>query len=200
MDSNQALVACRERLINGDKNIALSNVGHVASQQKYLLTILLYLNSDPSYKNKKIGLVSFDLQVGLYKNYFNDYFPRDERSLVISNRMNSHFIDWNLMIQKNIPTEFIEEYDLLLWDLPDLNFINSNSAALERFFKVFDSMLIVSLRPSGINDREYFKRIHNFYSNHGLRLPNSITGSDASSTKVPGKTRMTDAIRRIMGV
>lgn len=197
MNSNQALTAWKERIENGDKNIALSNVGHVASQQKYMLAILSYLRTDSVYKNKKIGLVSFDLNIGLYNDYRNDYFLNDDRTLIVPNKLGSHFISWNILISRNIPVEFINEYDLLLWDLPDLNFININSHSLERFFLGFDSMLIVSLRPNGIGESDYIRRIHNFYNNHGLKLPDAIINPTSSVVK---SGTITDRFRSIIGI
>jgi len=196
VNSNQAFKSWKERIEKGDRNIALSNVGHVASQQKYLLAILSHLSADPIYKNKKIGLVSFDLRIGLYNDYRNDYFPNDDRSLFVPNKLGSHFINWNILIARNIPIEFINDYDLLLWDLPDLNFININSHSLERFFSEFDSMLIVSLRPNGIGEADYIKRIHNFYNNHGLKLPNNMINPTRSTVK---SEKMSDLIRRLIG-
>lgn len=197
MESNQALQAWKLRIDKGDRNIALSNVGHINSQQKYLLAILTYLGQVSNFKKKKVGLVSFDLKIGLYKDYFDKNYSPSMEGMSVPSVMGTHFIDWNFLIQKKIPAEMLDDFDLLLWDLPDLNFININSHGLERFFKEFDSMLIVSMRPNGIGNDEFIKRIHTFYQNHGLLLPKLIV---SSSTEEVRTIKKTDKIRSLLGL
>lgn len=199
---NYALSTLKERVERGDRNIAISNVGHVAFQQKYLLSILSFLKNESEFKNKKIGLVSFNLQFGLYKNYVLDrdafvdsYFTKDDNAWIVQNKMGSHFIDWSYMIHTSL-SDKISDYDLLLWDLPDLNFINTNSRHLEFFFKTFDSLIIVSLMPNGVEKDEHMKRIYDFYRNHGLKLPDFIADKQGLALK---ERKITDTIRRIVG-
>ncbi|MDO9182285.1 MAG: hypothetical protein Q7U04_07740 [Bacteriovorax sp.] len=203
MEANQAYINWKERVLSGDKNIAISNVGHVASQQKYLVTILADLGNDPDFKNVKICLVSFNLQFGLYKDYvsnykefINNYFPENTGLVVVPNKMGSHFIDWNNLLLTQESNDKIAEYDLIFWDLPDLNFINLKSQLLLPYFKLFNSLLIVSLRPNGIDGNEYYKRISSFYNSHGLNLPTLI--SDHKNTVVKSR-RMSDLIRKVVG-
>lgn len=197
MDKNQALLAWQNRINLGDRNIALSNVGYPACQQKYLMAILGYLRSKAEFQGKRIGLVSFDLQSGIYKNYHSNLLSKNALALSAVNSLGSDFINWHTLMERNVPTDFLDEYDLLLWDLPDLNFLNNHSEKLINYFKVFDSMLIVSHRPNGINDRDYIKRIEDFYNNHGLPLPRLVESESGFGTK---SFKMVEVLKNLTGL
>ena len=169
MFSNKVFDFWKMRVASGDKNIALSNIGHIALQQKYILLLLSFLRDSEEFRGKKVAMVSFSFEQGLYRDFIEPSFlPEIRRTMLIPNQTGSAFINWDVLIYKNIPAEFLESYDLILWDLPDLNFININSHSLQRFFREFHSMLILTNRPNRIDSKEYINRIYNFYSGHGL--------------------------------
>lgn len=197
MDAQDIFNLWLKRITEGDRHLAVSNVGHVGLQQKYVLLFLSFIKQHKDFSGKKIGVVSFHIEQGLYKEYFSNYSSMNNDFKVI-NTISGDFINWQYMIYKNVPNEMLEGYDLLLWDLPDLNFINVNSQALKRFFVMFDCMFILSTRQKGIDNIEHVDRINRYYSNHGLKLPKLI--SEEKEGEVVRPKKITDVLRRIAGL
>lgn len=197
MSRNAIVELWSKRIEAGDRNIAVSNVGYASLQQKYILLFLSYMQLRIDFQNKKIGVVSFHLTEGVYAEHSERYFIRSlESAMTVPNNTGADFVDWKYLLHQNIPVEFLE-YDTLLWDLPDLNFINSHSQQLKRFFELYDSMVILSSRPKGVDNVEHVKRISRFYDNHGLKLPKLLS---SESTQETTQQKLSGMLRKVVGL
>lgn len=150
------------------KHVAICNIGHVALQQKYILLGLNFFKESSRTTHKKIAVVSFDFSHGIYKDFVKVHNPH---FLQVPNSTGYDFLSWTFLLENDIPESFFENYDLVIWDLPDLNFIQSKSQRMERYFSMFKVMDIVSLPQNGTDESNQINRINNYFNCHGFKFP-----------------------------
>jgi len=171
-----------EKSLNNERvNIALTNMGHVTLQQKTIIVILSYLSQSSKHQGKKTGLITFHSSTGLYQNHFRGPHKKDQ--LISICYLGHDIINWSVLLGLSLEErkDFLDRYSFIFWDLPDMNFINSNIEYLKSFFKLFNRLFIVSSKPTGLSNREFISVIHNFYNSHGLKLPQLISFSERTS-------------------
>ncbi len=182
----------KQNLEKQAKQIAICNVGHVGLQQKYILLVLHILKNELDFKNKKIAVISFNFHQGVFKDLVKEIKPQ---FLQIPNQTGADFLNWNYLLNHNIPEDYFDGYDLVIWDLPDLNFIGHNSSAMEKYFSLFDAMDIVALPSNGGDEINHIKRINNYFNTHGFKLPNLAE----NISKVDSKRNFMSLIKKVAG-
>jgi len=166
----------------GVKSFAISSTGYQDSQQKSILGLASFFD----HKTKiKIGIISDNLFDGTFKDLlmaseledviigekipalkiysFYDHFEFLDLKQVVD-LVNDHSIAY----YDEVLDKLIENYDIIFWDVPELQKIQKNS---EKFFPIimkFESLsIIVSQRSSSAKDIEEIK---NFFLGYGINL------------------------------
>lgn len=189
---------------NGLKNFAFTSTNFIHSQQKTILGLACFF--DHFQDNLKIGIVSRDLKEGVFSEIINE-----SRSLVrqIPHLPNTNFfyfqfyhhfefIDYNELIEtgKSLPVQAEYEsaldyllscYDVVFWDVPEMNNIVKHKAQFFPIAMKFDSLTIVAMKRN--NQTKELDDIKNFFQNYGINLKGLIFDNEIKSNKEPSVTK-----------
>ena len=166
------------------KNFAFSSHGLVEAQQKTILGIASFFNY---HEDVRTLIVSSDLRKGLFSNLINQekiipvLISQEEEHPMYCYGHNDHFdfLDFNELIKINkklrneilyeeLIRKILEQYDMVLWDTPNIERINQEN---EIFFPVsmkFESItLIVKESESQFNQ---ILEIKSFFQKYGLKI------------------------------
>jgi hypothetical protein len=181
-----------ENFQKGEKSVAFSSTNYRSSQEKSVLLAVDYFNK--KYPSLKIAVVSFKLDHGLFKEYLG-MLGKDLSDTIVVSR-NFSLIDWNPSLKMD-PLDIVDEYDMIFWDLPDLDFIQKNSEDLSRFFETMDALYIVSIRFEKFDEEHFKKTIYNYYLDHGLDIKMIIPWR-LGSKKRPAKKSLLEKIKALL--
>jgi hypothetical protein len=175
-----------ENFQNGEKSIAFNSTNYRSSQEKCLLLAADYFNK--KYPSLKLAIVSFQFRSGILREYLNQAKVESVIEQVKLSK-NLTLINWESCLQRD-PLDIIDEFDLVLWDLPEVEFLQKQSELLTRFFEHMDSLYIVSMKFE-MFDEEHFKRtVHSFYLDHGLDIKMILPWSLGQKSRIK-KSRLT---------
>jgi hypothetical protein len=181
---------------NGLKNFAFTSTNFIHSQQKTILGLACYF--DHFQDNLKIGIVSRNLKEGVFSEIISE-----SRSLVrnIPHLPNTNFfyfqfyhhfefIDYNELIETgktlNNQAEYesaldylLSCYDVIFWDVPEMNNIVKHKAQFFPIAMKFDSLTIVAMRRN--DQSKELDDIKNFFQNYGINLKGLIFDNEDKS-------------------
>ena len=176
----------------GEKSVAFSSTSYRSSQEKSIFMAADYFNK--KYPSLKVAIVSFQLNHGLFKEYFNWMnLPVTEINNISSNLS---LLDWSHHLSKD-PLDIVDEYDMVFWDLPELDFIQKHSEELTKFFEQMDSLYIVSIRFEKFDEEHFKKTIYDYYLDHGLDIKMIIPWR-LGSKKRPMKKSLFQKIKSLL--
>ncbi len=150
----------------GEKSIAFSSTNYRSSQEKSILLAIDYFNQ--KYPTLRLCVVSFQIESGLFKELlFNGGEAKSYETYRVNRQLD--FVDWAKVLKKD-PLDIVDEYDMVLWDLPDLEFIQREYDRLHTYFEHMDALYIVSLKHKKFDDEHFKRTISDFYRDHGLNI------------------------------
>jgi len=168
--SLKILSQMEDKILNGAKHLAISSTGYSSSQQKLALQIVHHLNQ--KHPGLKIGIVTFESQSG----HFKDFYQHSEGAGPIKTFYN-HFclIDW----ASHETMDCIKaNYDVLIWDLPELSTLKNRFVHLDEFFKKLHMLTIVSVKKAGSKDNDFATNIVKAYMDYGFDISNLVQLED----------------------
>ena len=179
----------------GVKSFAITSTGYQTSQQKTILGLASFFDHK---EDLKIGVVSDNLFQGAFKDIVTlskkvnyDYFGDDHTIQIYSFYNHFEFIDMNQLLELSNDAEvgdydevldhFVDLYDIVFWDVPELHKIQIDS---ERYFPVimkFESIsIIVAQSLSKKGDIEDIKK---FFLGYGINLKGLLLEEKSSLEK-----------------
>ncbi len=158
---------------NGIRSFAMLSTGYQTSQQKAIIGLASYFDLKRISKFEKIAIISHHLKQGI----FAEFMPECQ-SEGACHHFYHHFdfIDWDLLLRNSSQgffseealTEFLSEYSVILWDMPELGFIEKKANAYLPFLRRMESLCILSAR--GGNKREELDHIASYLKDYGFNL------------------------------
>ena len=189
-----------EEVTKGVKSFAFTSTGYKNSQQKAILGLCCFFDQNANYK---IAIVSDNLSHGVFSDLvesssLNSYTMGNGEDIVRYKSFHHHFdfIDYseftkfyeNHLYTKNFDAEMtkvLSNYDIVLWDTPEMEKIKQNSHFHYRVSHFYDSMtIIVSQNNSSGKQVEFIK---NFFGNYNINLNGVLF--DTSGLKEQSKRR-----------
>ncbi len=149
------------------KSLAFSSTHYMSQQQKAILhAAQIALSEKP---NIKIAIVSFSLQTG----YFQDLI-KDSNIIVEEEKFSIHpqlcFINWDAVIKNQSEQEVVDEYDLIFWELPEIEYISANQMILLKSLSTIESLAIVSNRLESQDEEQFLTAIDQYFQVHGVKI------------------------------
>jgi hypothetical protein len=165
-----------DKILKGAKHLAISSTGYSSSQQKLALQVVYHLNQ--KHPGLKIGVVTFESQAG----HFKDFYHHSEGVGPIKTFYN-HFclIDWALLETIDC---IKEEYDVLIWDLPELSTLKNRFVHLDDFFKELHMLTIVSVKKAGSKENEFVTNTLKAYMDYGFDISNLVQFEDGRKRNI----------------
>lgn len=178
----------------GERNIAFSSTNYKSIQHKCIVLGAHHFNH--LYPGSKVAIVTFSWDMGMLKPFYN------EAKLVSpsTKKFHHHFdlIDWSSLVSDDLAMEQLKPYNLILWDLPDLDFIKKHYDSLKNQIAHAESLYIISLKSRNFQDEEFLKCIQQYYSDHGLDIA-QILPWKLENSKRDEKKNIIDSLMKIFG-
>lgn len=174
-----------KKILDGAKHLAISSTGYSSSQQKLALQVVHHLNQ--KHPGLKIGVVTFDVQTG----HFKDFYMHAGGIGPIKNFFN-HFslIDWQSLDSVD---SLRNDYDVLLWDLPELSILKNHYGNLDEFFQSLQMLTIVSCKKAGSTEEEFVSNIVKAYMDYGFDISKLV-----KQDKVQKKRNLLERINQVL--
>lgn len=156
----------KSNFIKGERSIAFSSTNYQSLQHKCIFLSAQYLHG--IYPNIKIGIVTFNWDKGIIKPFFDE----SETVNLFTKKFHHHFhlIDWANLFHDENAQDRLKEYDLLLWDMPDIDFIKNNYDLLKDQVVLIDTLYVISLKNKHFTDDDFLESIQKYYFDHGLDI------------------------------
>ncbi|MGZ3789948.1 MAG: hypothetical protein ACXVLQ_15520 [Bacteriovorax sp.] len=148
----------------GEKHIAFSSTNYQSLQHKCIFLGTQYYNQ--YYPNIKVAIVTFHWDKGLVEPFYRESEPVNS----FTRKFHHHFylLDWAALFREKDVKEKFDEYDVVLWDLPDFDFLKKNYEHLKNQIEFVNVLYIISLKASNFSDEDFLNSIQKYYSDHGL--------------------------------
>lgn len=161
------LESMEENFSQGLKSIAFASTHYKNSQEKFIALAADFFNK--KFPTLKIVIVTLDLRVGALSSFIEESKIKDNYLYEFSN--NLCFLDWNGILTNHLyPTEVINEFDMIFWDLPDSKTVADKSELFRTSFEVMDALYLISMKNNNFDDEEFKREIFRFYLDHGLDI------------------------------
>lgn len=183
-----------EEVKKGVKNFAFTSTGYKNSQQRTILGLCCYFDQNDTYK---IAIISdhllhgvfndlveasvsnaYDLEMGKDKIEYCSFYHHFD---FINYSQFAKFYE-NHLYTKSFDSEIakvLEKYDIIFWDIPEMDKMKMNPHFYYRISHFYDSMtMIVSQNTSTGKQVESIKK---FFSNYNVNLNGVLFDSTASS-------------------
>lgn len=166
----------------GLKSFTIASTGYFNSQQKTILGLASFFDH---YDDLKIAIISDNLFEGYFQEIIENSEQREITLMTSEYQLNFFsfhhhfdFIDLNLIL--DIPNkkdnldyqlridDIINYYDIVFWDMPDLNLIKNNPEAYYPAIQAFDSLSIIASKS--ITKSEKIDRIKNFFESYNIGI------------------------------
>lgn len=179
---------------NGMKSFAISSTGYPQSQQNSILGLASFFDHKDDLR---IAIISDNLKEGVFRNIveksvqknlnltddvvckalsFHDHFEFINLEEVLDFVMNEDVEGYDELI-----TALFDQYDVVFWDVPDLDKIKSDS---ERYFPVimnFDSLSIIVAKA--LSNSKDIREITEFFKGYGISLKGLLFENQAVKNK-----------------
>jgi hypothetical protein len=166
--------------LSGKKSFAISSTHYHSLQQKLILALLQFFNK--KYSNKKIATISFSCDSG----NFQEFSAHANATRVAGvNNFGGLFdlISWDYIIQNKLEKSLLNKYDLLLWELPELEKIVSMADVLTESLALMDAAYFISNRLSSQSDNEFAEAVSQYFLNHGVNISHLLVEKQTEEKK-----------------
>lgn len=155
-----------EKIKDGARHLAISSTGYSSAQQKLALQVVYWLNQ--KYPEHKVAVVTFDYGSGVFKEFY-DHSVGDSRSKKFYN----HFtmVNWTYVTS---PEALLDDYDVIIWNLPDISTLKSHHQRWDHFFMSLDMLTIISCQKAGSKQAEFEKNVVRTFMDYGLDISKLI--------------------------
>jgi hypothetical protein len=172
--SDKLLETFEKCLLSKQKSIGVTSTHYNSHQQKLIIVGLNHFNNN--HPDLKIGIVSFSIDSG--------YFRELKLNSSINQNDRFNLISWQQLLDTNTVQKTAESFDILIWDLPEIQFLSRNSADLKESLESLDSLFIISNRLKTQDDSAFKKSISQYFLNHGLNISTILTDSVEKPRKI----------------
>jgi hypothetical protein len=189
----RGLLAEREK---GVKNFAFTSTGYKNSQQKSVLGLCCFFDQNTNYK---IAIVSDHLLLGIFNDLVEaavpNTYPLGTNGDVLNYRSFYHhfdFIDYKEfqrfyesgMYTKQFDSEvakILGKYDIILWDIPEMDSMKKNSLFHSRMSQFYESMtVIVAQNATSGKQIDFIKK---FFGSYNINLNGVLFDTNDSPEK-----------------
>lgn len=152
---------------NGEKNLAVSSTHYNSLQQKLILLALYRFNLN--YPKLKIGAISFACDSGNFKEFTAHANATVDEGIF---NFSGHFdlISWKYLIDNKLEKSITASYDILIWELPELEKLVSMSLELKESLAQMNSLFIISNRLSTDDEADFAHSVCQYFMNHGVDI------------------------------
>lgn len=167
----------------GIKNFAFTSTGYKNSQQRTILGLCCFMDQAASYK---VAIISDNLSIGVFtdlvdSSILKSYHLSNKEDFVKYKSFRHHFdfIDYSEFFKyfgspdyaKSFDDEVkavLSHYDVVLWDIPEMETIKKHSNFHYRMSQFYQSMtIVVSSNGSSVKDVDFIKK---FFGNYNIHL------------------------------
>lgn len=151
---------------SGEKSIAFGSTHYKNSQEKCILLAGDFFNK--KFSSLRILIITFDLKSGVFAPFIAQTVKKKEFYQL---QPNTFLMDWEELLKAGIsPQRYVDDFDMVFWDLPSLDVISKRQAELRTSFTAMDSLYIISLKNNKFDERAFMVSIMNYYQDHGLDI------------------------------
>jgi len=183
----------------GYKSFAISSTGYHSSQQQTILGIASFF--DYNCDDVNILIISNNIFDGIYKELiesssFNEVTFKDSHYTCDVHSFHEHFdfLDFQALVEtfkkeespdhEKVLDLLFKSYDLIFWDVPELNLIKESPSIYYPVISHFDCLsIVVSNNVSRVKDVE---QIGDFFSSYGLSLKGLLVDSVEMKETIKG--------------
>jgi hypothetical protein len=153
--------------VDGKKSFAISSTHYHSLQQKLILAVMQFFNK--KYPNIKIATISFACDSGNFQEFSTHASATKEVGI---NNFGKLFdlISWDYLIENKLEQALLNRYDLLLWELPELEKMVSMADVLTESLAIMDAAYLISNRLSTQSKYEFAEGISQYFLNHGVNI------------------------------
>ncbi len=158
-------------------SIGVTSLGYLSAQQKWILSTSK--NHLKKNSNTKILVISFYTEIGIFKQLTTAQTSKTEaENNVLAMFHNIDFINWNNYLKASQELELIsmlKAYDVVLWDLPEIEFIKKWDQVFSVYMSYIRELKILSPRSSDIEQSLYLKNTLSYFREHGIPFDERLT-------------------------
>ena len=158
---------CEANFKKGLKNMAISSTHYHSLQQKLILSALQFFNL--KYPHKKICTISFSCDSGNFQE-FSAHATATKQAGVSSFGGQFDLISWQHLIENKIEKKFLNRYDIIFWELPEIEKLASMSEELQETLAKIEFVFIISNRLNSYDDIDFSHSISQYFLNHGIDI------------------------------
>lgn len=184
----------------GVKSFAFTSTGYKNSQQRTILGLCCFFDQNCDYK---IAVISDLLSQGIFSELIeastlNTYQVRNGQDVIEYKSFHHHFDFINYsefnkfynghLYTKNFEVEvkkILENYDLVFWDIPEIENIKNNPHFHYRISHLYESMTVI-VSQNGTSGKEV-EAVKKFFSNYNINLNGVLFDSAESPGKITRK-------------
>lgn len=185
----------------GIKSFAFTSTGYKNSQQRTILGLCCFFDQNENYK---IAIISDNLDQGIFSELVNSseknsYHLEDGDDTIDYLSFHHHFdfIDYsefnkfynNHIYTKQFESEvqkIVDKYDVVFWDIPDLEKIKLQPHFHFRISHLYQSMTVI-ISQNHTSGKEV-ETVKNFFSNYNINL-NGVLFDTSSTEQSPKKKK-----------
>jgi hypothetical protein len=176
------LDSIEKNFYKGEKSIAFGSTHYKNLQEKSIILVCDFYNK--KFPSLKILVVSFDLNSGVFARFSKESKLRKHSHYVFS--PNLHFMDWDMVSKLDSPMQdVVDNFDIVLWDLPELKVITERQAELRSSFISMDALYIISLKKNKFKDLDFQREIMLYYQDHGLDIRTILPWEFGKTKRAP---------------
>lgn len=180
----------------GIRSFAFTSTGYKNSQQRTILGLCCYFDQNADYK---IAVISDQLSQGVFSELIesstvNYYSIENGNDSVEYKSFHHHFdfIDYmefnkfynNHLYTKSFEVEvrkILENYDLVFWDIPEMEEMKANPHFHYRISHLYESMTVIVSRNN--TSGKQVESIKSFFGNYNINLNGVLFDSECSEDK-----------------
>ncbi len=184
----------------GIKNFAIGSTGYHTSQQKTIMGLASFFDHQ---KDLKIAIVTESLNDNFFGEIVNkekchEVYICDEISFNVTT-FHNHFdfilLDELLINEKRAEDDeemeelldgFIESYDLIFWDVPEMHKIQTSSQLYYPMLERFESLSLIVAQS--LSKKEEVDHTVSFFSDYGVTLKGLLMDENKSNEKPKKKS------------
>lgn len=172
-----------EEYETGVRSFAMLSTGYQTSQQKALMGIACFFDLKKRNPFQKVAIITHHMKHGLFSSFIEQC---EGEGPIYSFHQHFDFIDFAFLLEtyrdENNLKEFLAQYAIILWDMPELNLIEKYSKAYEPFLRQMEFLCILSAKAK--NKAEEHEHIAAYFRDYGLRFGELVT----SKSEIRGRS------------
>jgi hypothetical protein len=160
---------------NGKKNFAFTSTGYKQAQQRTVLALASFFDHNLPLK---IAIISDQLENGIFEELVRNSDNATTGNNINLKRFYHHFdfITFDTILKlssnENALSELSNSYDLILWDIPDLDRVKNKTDIYLPIMNLFDSLTVIV--SQNIASQKEMHELRKYFMNYGVGVKDLV--------------------------